>query len=106
MNKQIEEMAKDLFGSTCWTELEDGAVAFDADRTAINLYNAGYRKQSDGEWKQTEEPLGWGSVSCAVCSVCGESWALDDDAIDFDLVKDYWKYCPNCGARMSGGKNE
>ena len=44
---QIEEMAKDLFISVCWTELEDGEVAFDADRTSINLHSKGYRKASD-----------------------------------------------------------
>lgn len=52
--KQIEEMAKDLFCSICWTELEDGAVALDADRTAINLHNAGYHKQ---EWISVGERL-------------------------------------------------
>ena len=32
--KQIEEMAKYLVGGICWTELDDGEVAVDADRTA------------------------------------------------------------------------
>ena len=56
-----------------------------------------------GEWKQTTEPLGAHDVDCVECSVCGESWVLDED-FDFDVVHDYWNYCPNCGAKMDGGK--
>ena len=82
----------------------DGHTPSDAIERIGDMSGKGYRKQSEGEWKQTEEPLGWGNVSCAECSVCGESWVLDDDAIDFDMVNDYWKYCPNCGAKMKGGE--
>lgn len=54
-----------------------------------------------GEWKQATEPLGCHDVDCVLCSACGESWILDED-FDFDVVKDFWNYCPNCGADMRG----
>ena len=54
-----------------------------------------------GRWLKTEEPLGWQEVDCIECSACHESWIADEDyGLDF---ADFWKYCPNCGARMDGG---
>lgn len=55
------------------------------------LYNAGYRKQKEGEWLPTcdTHPL----VNKYECSCCGEESMRG-------------KYCPNCGAHMRGGKNE
>ena len=61
------------------------------------------RQQSEGKWEQTTEPMGWHDVDCVECSACGESWVLDED-FDYDVVKDFWKYCPNCGAKMKGGE--
>ena len=54
--KQIEEMAKDLRKSEHW-EFNDTSVDFELDhrKTAKNLYNEGYRKQS--EWISVEERL-------------------------------------------------
>ena len=53
-----------------------------------------------GQWMKTEEPLGWQEVDCIECSACHESWIADEDyGLEF---ADYWKYCPNCGARMDG----
>ena len=89
--KQIEEMAKDLQKSEHWY-FNDHSVDFELDRfkTAENLYNAGYRKQSEGEW-----------VVCGMfddffkCSSCGDKHPWQT-AIEY-------KYCPNCGAKMKGG---
>lgn len=61
-----------------------------------------FKEHSEGEWKQTEEPMGWHDVDCVECSVCGESWVMNDN-LDFDLIVEYWHYCPNCGAKMKGG---
>ena len=58
-----------------------------------------------GKWIETHEPLGWRDVDCAECSVCHESWIIDEDS----SIEDYecmWHYCPNCGAKMDGGKND
>lgn len=54
-----------------------------------------------GEWLQTKEPLGWNDVDCIECSACHDSWILGEE-FDLEDYKYYWKYCPNCGARMEG----
>jgi hypothetical protein len=73
------------------------------EQIADYLLANGVNVQREGVWKQTEEPMGWHDVDCVECSVCGESWVLDDN-LDFDLIVEYWHYCPNCGASMTRGK--
>lgn len=34
----------------------------------------------------------------AICSACGFDWMWSD--------RGYFKFCPNCGARMDGGQDE
>ena len=58
-----------------------------------------------GKWVETQEPLGWRDVNCAECSVCHESWIIDEDS-SIDDYEYMWHYCPNCGAKMDGGKND
>ena len=58
-----------------------------------------------GEWVETQEPLGWRDVDCAECSVCHESWIIDEDS-SIDDYECMWHYCPNCGAKMDGGTND
>ena len=102
MREQIEEMVDDIDAYVenvdvkHWyrDELDEGL--------AEHLYNAGYRKKKEGEWKQTIEPLGAHDVDCVECSACGDSWVLDED-FDYDVVKAFWNFCPNCGAHMKGG---
>ncbi len=52
-----------------------------------------------GYFKETTEPLGARDVSCVECSVCGDSWIIEEDYSieDYEM---YWHYCPNCGAKM------
>lgn len=83
----IEEMANDLYENRPYSDL----WLEDAQDIAKVLYNAGYRKQSVGEWIWTEN----GNADYEkywVCSNCKEH----------DFVKS--KFCPNCGARMKGGE--
>ena len=54
-----------------------------------------------GKWIETQEPLGWCDVDCAECSVCHESWIIDEDS-SIDDYECIWHYCPNCGAKMDG----
>ena len=87
--QQIEEMAKLLEG-TC--DVMPLGECYDMDCkvcAATLLYNAGYRKQTEGEWKTVGEEL-----KNTTCSVCGH-W----------VETPYGKtpYCPNCGAKMKGG---
>ena len=102
--EQIYEMQDDL--KNCHTQFVfDFEVHTDYYETASKLVNIGYRKQSDGEWKKTTEPMGWHEVDCVECSSCGESWVLGDN-LDFDLIDEYWHFCPNCGAKMKGERYE
>jgi hypothetical protein len=77
--KQIEEITKVIEEAF----LDDYNLGCDpcANTVAEKLYNAGYRKQSEGEW------LGLWDFECSVCH-------------------EYSEYktncCPNCGAKMKG----
>ena len=85
--EQIEEMAK-LLESTC-------------DKTECNhprncdlcqatyLYNAGYRKQSEGEWKKENNKR--------TCSICKYEYFANNTLFN---------YCPNCGTKMTRKENE
>lgn len=92
--KQIEEMAKIIHGfceAKCPDGGCDGCVEY---MDAETLYNAGYRKQSEGEWVRQK-----GSPE-AICSNCGRD-------VVYQVIDNKWafeNYCPHCGARMSGGK--
>lgn len=59
---------------------------------------ADVRPVKRGEWKETMEPMGWTEEACAECSVCGETFVLDEYAIE-DIQREF-KFCPNCGADM------
>lgn len=106
VKEQIEEMAKDLckLGISCE---ECTMLAHKTNQTreqyckafeyAKRAYNAGYRKQKEGEW--IENPIdnydGEPSGLYYVCSVCHTENGFEDTP-----------FCPNCGAHMRGGENE
>ena len=54
-----------------------------------------------GEWLRSDDD--WDSLTTIQCSCCGEEWCFETDD-DVSLLN--YKYCPNCGARMDGGKDE
>lgn len=86
--KQIEEMAKDLAKHSFFY---NGGCLMNYSNTAKLLYNAGYRKQSEGEWIDVEDTF----LYRYKCSLCGE----------IKLGK-MTNFCPNCGAKMKGADNE
>ena len=81
----IEEMARYIYENT------DLSIVDIAENIAEALYNAGYRRQSDGEWEKRtfiifdSEKVGYN------CSECNTTWDTET------------KFCPNCGAKMKGG---
>ena len=90
--KQIEEMAEILRFGDCIDVGITECRKFDDCNVckATRLYNAGYRKQSEGEWIWAENGTEdyeqyW------LCSCCNN--------------KSYWKskFCEECGAKMKGG---
>ena len=83
--KQIEEMAK-VIERACENECIS-PVNCDVCK-ATSLYNAGYRKQVEGEWKEQGEC--WKTLRC---SICGHTT---------DTIFDRTPFCPNCGAKMKG----
>ena len=105
MNKQIEEMAKVLCNNCAGKEspctvAKSGAMCKSIQREAEALYNAGYRKQSEGEWFIRE-------YEYFTCSECGH-----DHYTGCEYTKqakerlengEYPNYCHNCGAKMKGG---
>ena len=54
-----------------------------------------------GEWLRADDD--WNSLTTIQCSLCSEEWRFETDD-DVSLLN--YKYCPNCGARMDGGKDD
>ena len=95
--KQIEEMARTLCGADreC-LECYVGGGNCEFWIEASVLHNAGYRKQSEGEW--IDKPTGAYSRMQSWCSACGKHSGIG--GIESNRHK---PFCPNCGAKMKGG---
>ena len=94
----VEEMAKVIKSSL--DGLGCGNFNFTGDEISIMfakaLYNANYRKQSEGEWIEMDTiDDGWTRYGCNNCDWNTESYYKEK----YDLPR----YCPNCGAKMKGG---
>lgn len=104
--KQIEEMAR-IICNLCTEEgclCDGGYCNFNCNdyERAKRLYNAGYRKQREGEWKLEHETYGE-----MRCSVCGKECPIErkpDPYEDYQMTDFYVTstFCPNCGAKMKG----
>ena len=86
--KQIEEMAFDLL---IFSGIDDQSY------TAEKLYEKGYHKQRDGEWRSElirrcdwkgKEQQYFQPNSCSICH---------------NAVATRTPFCPKCGAKMKGG---
>ena len=105
--KQIEEMAWDLCDIPKHPSIKSceqcGNKSCHAMYYAKRAYEAGYRKQSEGEWIYEHEL--YGKIKC---SACKEEALL---RYEFDEIrKGHLEYvtspfCPNCGAKMKGGED-
>lgn len=90
--EQIEEMTEtinDLYGADAMY------YGVDSYGIATALYNAGYRKQSEGHWIIDRTPID----ATFECSECGYSYIEADPQAETE-----YKFCPYCGARMKGGE--
>jgi hypothetical protein len=91
--KQIEEMAKAI----CEHYVNGGCgrctYCF-CDGDALKLYNAGYRKQSEGEWEKVMHHR-----ECSKCHYRAPYKKIKNGY----FLQDLTAYCPNCGAKMKGG---
>ena len=91
--KQIEEIANiinemDDRNAHYYDEYMRECEAFaDANAIAKVLYDAGYHKQSEGEWVAKEKIIRSITALNYTCSVCGVEGRCTP-------------YCPNCGAKM------
>lgn len=102
--KQIEEMARTLCGERNNDCLEcDSCDMCEFWIEASTLYNAGYRKQREGEWRYHECVSSYdGTKSGYSCSCCH---AFVDEEV-FDTDEFHKKFCGNCGAKMKGADHE
>ena len=94
--EQIEEMAKVIAKVQYLGGLEE--------KVANDLYNAGYRKQSEGEWIDRYN----GKYANAIyeCSICKEKalWKVGINELGSPkITQSLSPFCPNCGAKMKGG---
>lgn len=95
--KQIEEMALELchprnIVKTIHHRTCDNCDTSSCDiyELCVDLYNAGYRKQSEGEWIDADPD---GHLYRFTCSLCGKT-----------KLGRGTPYCPHCGAKMKGGE--
>lgn len=95
--KQIEQMAKKLcVAKICHEKKRANCIGLGdchkSREVAEALYNAGYRKQSEGEWIYPTNEF-----NLPKCSVCGMT------SHDATYAQRQY-YCSHCGAKMKGGE--
>ena len=95
----IEEMALIICGfkdcTSCISRM--GLRKCGAKAYAERFYNAGYRKQSVGEWNTVVDNKDDIVTECSACKK--HFWFMKKGQLNIDKMP----YCPNCGAKMLGG---
>ena len=76
-----------------------GGVTCDSFKSAADMVEVKH-----GELIETTEWIGSMAFDCIKCSACEDKWIMDED-YDLDFYKEQWAYCPFCGAKLNGGKN-
>ena len=101
--EKIEEMAMtplDVLANDIYQHCPDLKDNYCGDTHCVAclanaLYNAGYRKQSEGEWIAKTDYAGYGYY----CSNCNAVF-IGENA---EWIAKEHHYCPKCGAKMKGG---
>ena len=92
--KQIEEMAR-MMCIPAWHKEGCERCSFRGAcsrmLSAEKIYNAGYRKQSEGEWVKV--------MNHRECSKCGYNAPYKKIKAGYHLL-DLTNFCQNCGAKM------
>lgn len=98
--QKILQMAKDIcrVKHIC-TDVCEPISACDALRYAERAVEAGYSKQSEGEWIIKVHPLT--NCKSIFCSRCGHR---ENRGPAWDISWGISPFCPNCGAKMKGGE--
>lgn len=98
--KQIEEMANTYYEAMLKARGTLGSMNEGAPKWyAKAFYEAGYRKQSEGEWIYHDCVHSFdGLMSGYACSCCS-TFIFDDIYEDTSYPKNF---CPGCGAKMKG----
>ena len=98
--KQIEKMAKIIARRSVAFRNPNIAFMPTATKTAESLYNAGYRKQSEGEWIITNNR---DLEIIRECSNCHSKTYFPYNPIMHCRKP---QYCEDCGAKMKGKDGE
>ncbi len=86
----LEAFSADTQHVRCWdVDLYDLMVAEIEDAPTVNAAPVRH-----GEWTVIDDD--WNEETIYQCSVCKEEFVT----IDETPAKNYWNYCPNCGAKM------
>ena len=101
--KQIEEIFRDLCNAPTGGVREDFTIRTLTEShsdafiriVAGHLASLNYRKQSEGEWKIMKMGDGERVRTCSSC--------LISQSVNVYKGKVMFRYCPYCGAKMSGG---
>lgn len=97
--KQIREIARFIWDNSSLEEV--GTI----DYLAEKLYNAGYRKQSEGENISQMHPS-----DEFICEKCGliirecSRYEIDEDDGDEICYEFPYRFCPRCGMKVKGGE--
>ena len=84
---------RDVFENKSYADGWNAAVKILSEAPAADV-----RKVRHGEWI----PISDGEA--AGCSECGEYFEVSEGGgmVSFHLFEKFYKYCPNCGAKMKG----